>query len=1162
MHKLRFLLGSVFSLLVATFALAQTGSIQGTVTDPSGAVVQGAEITIKNLGLNAVRTATSSATGAYSIPSLVPAAYDITVKMASFKTFHVSDLQLTVGQVLSVNVQLEPGAVTEEVQVRADQISSIDFETSQISSLVDSRVIKDLPLITRNPYELVLLSPGTSQTNALSGISVNGSRERNNNFLLDGVDNNDTSVPGGIGGVLSADPESTEQFRVITNNFNAEFGRNTGAIIDVVTKSGTNTFHGDAYEFGRWNGFGGARDWFNRADQGPQDPYVRNQFGYSIGGPIIKDKTFFFFNEEFQRFVTTLTNQATVPTAAFKTGIFNYTDSLGNTTPIDITQTGANNGTPTILEQFGYSTVLPPAPADPTLQKVFARYPNPTFENGDGFSGTLLYPSSSRQSSYQTVAKIDHHITSRETVSFRYGYDDFKDPDPFHDDILPGNLGSAAEKSIGQALSATLVSSLTGNVLNSFSFGWNHIYANFNCTGTSSLDSITPVDRFGNGSDFLMNPFTSFGCLSLVSDGQFRKTGTVSYGDGLSWVHGSHTFKFGGDFRNIGESGPNAFDSRRQVATQTFTDFGLTLLQGVADPSVALQDAVSAYYGFVAQDLNAQFFNKAGARQATDDKKFRQHEYDWYGQDTWKVRRNLTLTLGLRYQLDGVPYEENANFSNLLVSPASPAPLTMSIVGPGTGNQIYNSDYSNIEPRVGFSWDPWSDGRTAIRGAFGIFHDRVFGNLFGNARGNPPFQQDYNKFPLDSFNGFYGGGINGPVVLPNPPDTVPSPIIPDGANLAPVLFDTHFRNAASNNWNFGVQRDISGNNTLDVAYVGSKGTHIYREVDGNPPDPNLVKQLVAFCSDPTNSFGCTPATVTKTNLYTGANIRSLPFNAVAQNALLQPFYQRSIGNSIYQSLQVKLTHRLSHGLQMQAAYTYAHGIDDSNDPLAPAAGNRGFPRNSLDLAEERGNSDNDVRHVATVGYVWEMPFGKGKGYMNTGFTGKVLEGIQLSGITTLQTGHPFDVFSSTDMERTGLSGRADLVGDPYAPGSNTPATAAGSKIWFTNPNAFSARTDAGGGPLYSGPGTSGRNHFYGPSFVNFDLSLSKKMPITEHIGAELRVECYNIFNHPHFNNPGSDAAVNGNLLGSPIFGLITKTVTRPDATTSARQMQVAVKLTF
>src|SRR5690242_13782169 len=410
MKSFRLLWGSILAMLLcATLALAQTGSIQGTVTDSGGAVVPGAEITVRNLGSNATRTATSSGTGAYSIPSLPPAVYDITVKMASFKTFHASDVQLTVAQVLSVNVELEPGAVTEEVQVRADQIPDVDLETSQVSNLVDERSIKELPLMTRNPYELVLLSPGTSQTNtSLGGYSVNGSRERNNNFLLDGVDNNDTSVPGVVGGVLSANPDSTQEFRVITNSFNAEYGRNTGAIIDVVTKSGTNSFHGGAYWFGRWNSFGGARDWFNpRVDTAgnvnPMNPYVRNQFGYSIGGPIVKNKTFFFFNQEFQRFRTTLTSSSTVPTPEFKTEIFNYTDG-GVTTPVDITQNGANNGT----QQFGA-----PAPADPTMQNLLALYPNPTFSNGDGFTGTLLFPSGSRQNSYQAVAKIDHQFTSR-----------------------------------------------------------------------------------------------------------------------------------------------------------------------------------------------------------------------------------------------------------------------------------------------------------------------------------------------------------------------------------------------------------------------------------------------------------------------------------------------------------------------------------------------------------------------------------------------------------------------------------------------------------------------------------------------------------------------------------------------------------------------------
>jgi len=1168
----------LFGVVLPLKMQGQNAAVSGTVTDSTGAVVSGVQVTVRNLATNLSRTTTSGATGAYSITNLEVGTYDITAKKEGFRTFHLPSVDLTVAHVSTVDAELLPGAASEEVTVRADSVAAIDFETSQVSNLVDQEQMKDLPLITRDPYSLVLLSPGTSQTNTgLGGFTINGSRERNNNFLLDGVDNNDTSVPGIPDGVLSANPDSTQEFRVITNNFNAEYGRNTGAIIEVVTKSGTNQFHGGAYEFGRWNSFGGARDWFNPAIDSSgastrMNPYVRNQFGYTIGGPIIKDKTFFFFNEEFDRFRTTLTNNATVPTQGFKNGVFNYTTTDQNsgspyfgqtvTVPVNLTATGANNAA------FG-------APLDPTMQKVFGLFPNPTVDNGDGFTGTLFFPSASQQNSYSTVAKIDHHFTDRETVTVRYGYDHFVDPNPTHNDILPGNVGGVSEKAINQGLGANLISTITNSLVNNFNFGWNRIYSNFGCTGLSTLDSVIPsTDQFGNGWDFNMDPFTSVGCTALVSNGQWRKTGTTSYGDNLTWVHGTHTFKFGADFRNIAEQGPNSFFSRRQVALQSFLNAGVALAGNVNDPAgfdvstVQLQDAAAAYYGFVWEDVNAEFFNKAAQRTPTDQKHFRQHEYDWFGQDTWKVRRNLTLTLGLRYQLDGVPFEENANFSNLLESPTSAPPLTMSIVGPGTGKQLYNNDYSNIEPRVGFSWDPFGTGKTAVRGAFGIFHDRVFGNLFGNARGNPPFEQDYVNFPFETINNFFGTGA---FPLPSVPQTVPSPVIPDGAALAPVLFDTHFRNTGTNNWNLGIQRELGGNNVLDLSYVGAEGHHIYREVDGNPPDPALVQQLLTICSSPTNpqnTTGCTTDDVIKTNLYLGKEFGVLPFDAVAHNALVQPFYQVSVGNSIYNSLQAKLTHRMSHGLQVQAAYTWAHSIDDSNDPLVPAAGNRGFPRNSLDLSEERGNSDNDIRQVAVINYIWDTPFGRGKAYLHDGVVGKIFEGIQFAGVTTVQTGHPFDVFSTTDMERTGLSGRGDLVPgqNPFAsgsgPGFNTPDNSAGTKIWFSNINAFSSRSDGSGAPLYDGPGNIGRNHFYGPGFVDFDLAFSKTMKFTERINAQLRVEAYNIFNHPHFTNPGADLNAFGNQIGSPIFGLITSTAQRPDGTTSARQMQVALKVNF
>ena len=871
------LAGLVVWILAAT-ALAQTGSVAGTVSDSSGAVVQQAEILVRNTATNEEHQTVSSASGAYSITNLQVGLYEITVKRTGFKLFHLPNIELTVAQALTVDPKLMAGAVSEEITVRADRMQEIDLETSQISNLVDQTQMASLPLITRNPYQLVLLSPGTSQADdSNGGISVNGARDRNNNFLLDGVDNNDASVPGGMGGVLNANPESTEEFRVITDNFNAEYGRNTGAIIDVVTKSGSNAFHGNVYYFGRWNGFGGARDYFNPGvgpDAGPMNPYIRHQFGFSIGGPIIKNKTFFFFNDEMDRFHTTLTDQATVPTQTYLNGVFNYTYTntagVSQTIPIDLTPSGANNA-------YGL-------PFDPTMQKVFANYPVAApSQSANGISGNIFFPTTSKQTTYNPTVKLDHHFNDRESLSLRYGYDHFFDPNPGFADILPG-FGAYEEKSINEGLAAQLTSTLGSNLVNNFQFGWNHIYGTFYLgkATTNVLDAPGGVDSLGNGWDYSLDPFTSFASSLGGSDSQARKTGTISYTESLTWVHGSHTYKFGFDFRDVGESGYDDFYSRRQVTLDPEESFEYDpgVLAGEptnnSDPSNRiLVDAANAYWGLAIQDVQSQFFNKTAVRQPSDNKFFKQHEFDWYGQDSWKIRPNFTLNLGLRYQLNGVPYETSGNLSNLLQYPGSFAtgqPVTFSIVGPGSGHQLYQPDYKDIEPRFGFTWDPWKDGKTAVRGGFGIFHDRTFGNAFGNVRADPPFQATYSTFPLETLNNAFGSGAFPAQV----PTQIPSASIPDGtATPDLVIFDTHFPNAASNNWNLGIQREVRGSNVVDVAYVGAMGVHVWGERDGNPPDPALVAKLVAFCvpGNPLNSGFNTPsgqcdsATVSSTSLY-------------------------------------------------------------------------------------------------------------------------------------------------------------------------------------------------------------------------------------------------------------------------------------------------------
>ena len=1169
--KLRRLSGlGLMVLFSAVVAYAQRGTIAGTVSDASSAVVQGAEITVRNTATNESHKTTSGTTGSYAVPDLPVGPYEVTVRKEGFKLFRQPGIEVTVAQSFIVDPKLTPGAASEEVTVHADAMQDVDLETSQISNLVDQREMESLPLITRDPYQLVLLSPGTSQTDSThGGFSVNGARDRNNNFLLDGVDNNDTSVPGAPSGLLSANPESAEEFRVITDTFNAEYGRNTGAIIDVVTKSGTNALHGNVYYFGRWNGFGGARDWFNPAEginARPMNPYIRHQFGFSVGGPIIKNKTFFFFNDEMDRFHTALTDQATVPTTAFLTGKFNYTytDTSGasHTVPIDLTQGGANNAAN--------------LPLDPTMQKVFALYPT-AIQSVNGISGSIFFPTTSKTSTYNPTIKLDHHFTDRESLSLRYAYDHFYDPNPAFSDILPG-FGAYAEKSINEGLAAQLTSTLSNTLVNNFQFGWNHIYGSFYLgkTTTNVLDAPGGVDGFGNGWDYALDPFTSFGSVLGGSDGQARKTGTISYTDNLSWVRGNHTFKFGFDFRDVGESGYDNFFSRRQLTLDPEAAFegfdpGIVANEPPNNPDRSLVDSADALYGFVIEDVQDQFFNKTAARRASDNKFFKQHEFDWYGQDTWKIRPNLTLNVGLRYQLNGVPYETSGNFSNLLQDPgsvATGAPVIFSIVGPGSGHQLYQPDYRDIEPRIGLSWDPWKSGKTAVRAGFGIFHDRTFGNAFGNARADPPFQGQFNDFDFETINNALGSGaFLSQIPTLNPP---PSVSIPDGTFAQGiVVFDTHFPNAASNNWNFDIQRQLPGNNVIDVAYVGAMGVHVYGQRDGNPPDPALVQQLLAFCvpGNPNNTgFAtptgqCDPTNVSGTSLYIGATpaagIDDLPFNAVKNNALLQPDYQIDEFNSIYHGLQTKFTHRMSHGLQFQGAYTWSHAIDNSVDPLGPAIGAHTFPRNSRDLAQNYGNSDNDTRHVAVINYIWELPLGRGKGYLSNGVMGKIMEGFELGGIFTAQTGHPFQVRGTLDTQRTGIAAWGYQVGDPFGSGTTcglTPAPGSGH-AYFSNECAFT-------NPPYGLPSNNERNRWYGPGFWDWDATLAKRMSLNERVKAELRFEGYNILNHPHFLNPGTDSAGIGNLIGQGQFGVITATSTQPDGTTSARQIQVALKIVF
>jgi hypothetical protein len=1132
------LLGAILLVSASVPILAQNSALGGTVVDSVGAVVSGAEITATNLATHATRIVTSGDEGTYSITNLPIGNYEVTAKKDTFKVFHVRSVQLTVAEVTTINISLEPGAVTEEVQVSAELLPAVDLESSQVSNLVGHVQMEGLPLVTRDPYDLILLSPGTIQTNsALGGFSVNGARERDNNFLLDGLDNNDTSVPGASSGLASLNPDSKQEFRVITNNFMPEYGRNNGAIIEIVTKSGSNAFHGNGYWFGRYSALG-ARDYFNHSldvngDMESKNPYVRNLFGFSFGGPIIKNKTFFFVNNEWHRYRTTLTNVTNVPTAAFKSGVFTYQGM-----PVDLTDPNSPNN------PNGYTL-------NPTAQAILALYPEPNGPAIDDVRGQYFFPSRSASDESDFTLKLDHHFTDTETLSARYAYDTFKDPNPFHSDFLPG-LDAATSDSKTSNLSLNLTSALRPTLVNEAKFGFNRLDAPFTCGGVDTFNSISGVDQFGRGRDYSIPGVGGFGCLTLGAlDSETRRTGTWTAADNVSWVRGAHTFKFGGEVRRVYENGYNDFNSRDLLTFNGNTNFGVPFVD--IDPSTAcdtntgdgcdgptsLQDLSSFLFGIADTEFQAQFFDKNGLRVAHDDRHFRQNEYGFFLQDSWKVRSNLTLNLGARYQFNGVPYDTNGNLSNLYVDPSGPAPFTFELAGPNAQRLLYNNDFSGIEPRVGLAWSPFHGDKTSIRAAFGMFHDRVFGNLFGNSRGDPPFQQSFTNYPFDT-----------PENLPFPGDLTPSAIVQDGAILGPTLFDPNLRMPYTENWNFGVQHELANNLTLEVDYVGTRGVHLLRVVDGNPPDPALVQALI--------DDGVAPEDLQFAALYVGAEFFGLPFNAVHNNAFANPLsfagggaaLIRSIGNSYYHGLQTNLTRRMSHGLQFQAAYTWSHAIDDAPDPLNPAEGNRSFPRNSLALQNERGSSDNDIRHRLALNYVWDLPFGKGQRYLASGFASKILEGWRLSGITTFQSGHPYDIFYYVDVEHTGVSGRGTMNGNSTSLPANHDRTQTGPPI-----DAFCIY-ELGCNPPLGVPGNVGRNRFAGPGINNWDAVVTKTTSLGERVKLETRVEFYNLFNRVEFGQPDNDLSDFGT------FGFSSSTATRSDSTTSARQIQFGMKLNF
>jgi Carboxypeptidase regulatory-like domain len=1133
---------SILIILASGLPLcAQTAQITGEVRDPSGAVVPKANVRAINKATLVERHTKTNESGFYAFPFLDPGKYQIAVEAAGFATTVSEDLTITVDQVLVFNLQLKLGEAQEKITVKANS-QVIDSTDAQVSMVVDDRQVSSLPLILRDPYQLILLTAGVNASDNGGAITVNGGRTTNNNFRLDGADNNNAE---GGSSVVAINPDMTKEFRVITTGYLPEFGRNNGAVVDVVTKSGTNNLHGDVYEFGRY-AVAGARDFFNpEATTGAKNGYTRNDFGGSLSGPIVKDKTFFFGNYEGQRFATTLTNNSFVPTKQFVSGKFTF----NGTDPV----TGAPFSTPIDVSTPNSPNNVFHLPLDPIVQKIFSKYPAPQKLSGDGIDGQFFFPSSDIDVANNYTIKMDQNFSSTEILSARYVANQGTSTNPLHTDFLPG-LGTFPSASLTQFFATHLTSFFDNSKwLNDLSFSLSRINANSKCGSQQAIDSVRPTDPIGNGTNFSWpGVIASWQCPGPFD--QLTSVYTIS--DQATRVLGRHIIKFGVEFADLLSNSSTNFFARTSVSFNNFSASGFNpgaaaLQTGTpADANFTLQDSVWALFGEANSQTQGQFFNPAGKRLPTDEVKMREKDFATFWQDTFKVWPNFTLNYGLRWEFNGSPSEADNLLSNVPLGVLSgPPPIKFQ-----NTPVLYQRDWLNVQPRVGFAWDPFKNGKTSVRAGYGVFRDHTFFAVTDIGRMNPPFTETtsaiiFSPVPTAT-QGFTGTAISN---LPVPATLTPTATVPQGAAFFAITFDPNFHLPYSQNWNVGVQRQLPGNIDVDVNYVGIQGKRLLNGIDGNAPNPTLVAQLRAFCHQP-NAFNCidtpTVSSVQGFNLYFGKEFGLLPFDAVQNNAIFHAQVVQAEANSTYNALQTTVTKRFSHGIFIQGAYTWSHEIDDAGGDFSPSINNALVPANSFRLKLERGNGAQDIRHALSLNYTVELPFGAGKPRLNKRFVGKALEGWSVSGITHISGGFPYDIFTFVDTDGNG----GELTRPNYNPNAKpvpVPSANIPSARTLTGPNPglFSV-------PAFGGPGNLPRNFFRVPGVNNWDMVLTKNTRISERLALEFRGEVFNVFNRVQFSPPSDFIDFPTTISQS------FSEVQRPDGTTGARQIQLALKLKF
>ena len=1106
----RTLVAAILVLVLVNPAGAQapSGEISGVVVDSSGSAVPGVRITLINQATNAVRDITTNESGLYVIPAIPPGTYALKAELTGFRSVERRDIELQVGSANRIPITLEVGDVNEVLQV-AGRAPLLQTETASIGTVIDNRTIVGLPLNGRNYLQLASLIPGATTNGPSSSqgkqrmggqrnsfaLNVAGQRVHFNHYSLDGVENTDLNFNSYM---LLPSVDALQEFKVESGLFDAEYGRAI-AQINASTKSGTNQLRGSVFQFHR-NSALDARNYFDPKNR-PIPPFRRNQYGLTTGGPVVRNRLFFMVNWEGLRERKSLTASPSVPLTAWRSGDFSgLRDASGALIPIYDPATRVFDAAGNVLQAPTAfpNNVIPAGRIHPASKKLAEFYPLPEVERtGANFTNHEARTVDADQFTY----RLDFSQSSRSNWFLRHSISRERGYDPF---AIP-NMGINTDTDVAQAVVGN-TRSFGSNKVNDIRIGYGHLKNGHISPRANNVNVVADLGINIPNENPLYWGVPNIGITTLSGVGEesdapfINDDTTFQIVDNFSWVFGQHSVKFGGEVRKV------IYDQIGGVVTRGRFAFDGRYTQNPLLPAAQRGGAAFA-------DFLLGHFNRAEGQVGAPVANFRSNYFALFLQDSWKARSNLTINYGLRWEYDQPFWDENDAIVNIDFkwdNSAEPVFVRAGTGDPFEGNPpfrlasdvqyvrdgrfgrgAYRSDFNDFAPRVGIAWA--ISPKTVIRSGGGIYYVRDIGNAVFDTVRNAPFTIRRDE-PAESF---------------RPNLSFEQPFARTGAPTFILANQYDEPSTYIAQWSLGAQRELSEGLTAEATYFGSAGVHLRRLMSYNNPEPSQLAN--SNLARPFPKFG-------------SIQVMNAP------------------GHSSYHALYLKLQRRFSRGFTFLSSFSWGKSIDNGSgirttdgDPLTPS--------NNYDLDLERGLSAFDFRRRLTTTWLWELPFGRDKHWMNEGgVAAAVLGGWQFGGILTLQDGFPFTVTCGPgNIQNGGGICYPDATGVDWRLARNER-----TRTRYFNTEAFVDRNPAGGPFRY---GTVGRNSLIGPGFISLDASANKKFTLSGDTHLELRVEAFNLPNLPIWNQPGSQ-------LRTPNFGVINST--RLDS----RQVQVGLKLVF